>query len=106
MTAHPAHVLVDAAEAEVARRWLERATQHVAVSIERALRGGALPAPSAEQMALAVMREAGHELAAAAQALTEAARVLKDKGFILPASRAHHAAQNATRAARELGDGR
>jgi hypothetical protein len=91
------------ADALVATRLRERVIQHLATAKERELREGqALPPPSSEQMAMAIIRQAAAELGLAATALDRAAHVLREKGCGVPASATKQAAGRARAAQQGL----
>lgn len=90
----------------VGRAWRHRAAEHLAHRLNAYLRDG-LPMglPANEQAALSLLRGVGTQLLAAGRALDDAAQALRAAQRIMPANRAHHAAQAAKRAAADiLGD--
>lgn len=58
--------------------------------------------PSDEQMALGIVKGVANDLTAAADALDEAAYVLKEAGKVLPANKTKQAAGRARKSAQEL----
>lgn len=94
--------LVTEAERRVGAAIRERAIQHIADALEQAHFPEASRMPRTEKAALAMIRGIADELRLAAQQLEAAAKAMKEGGLVLPANRAHQAAQRAESLANEL----